>query len=128
MTINNKVVQVKLELANNLYCFMNTDKTIAIGDIVVCDTARGLSVGNVVAFTEEGSYKQKRATKYIIQKVNMADHFLRLEQAKRVKEIEATLEAKKKEFVDTRLLDLVIEQNPSLGALVAELNALKKGV
>ncbi|MNI65071.1 hypothetical protein D3C73_1205540 [compost metagenome] len=94
----------------------------------MCDTARGLSVGNVVAFTEEGSYKQKRATKYIIQKVNMADHFLRLEQAKRVKEIEATLEAKKKEFVDTRLLDLVIEQNPSLGALVAELNALKKGV
>ena len=126
MTQNKKVALVRFEHSLKNYAFFNTDVTLEANDVVVCDTARGIAVGKVVCFVNEGTVTYRKANKYIIQKVNMADHFLRLDQANRVKEIEAALEAKKKEFVDTKLVDLMIAENPSLGALVAELHALKK--
>lgn len=65
-----------------LYDF-KTDLELLPGDPVVCDTARGFSVGKVVALAETSA----KATNWIVQKVDVAGHKERLRQEKELDEL-----------------------------------------
>jgi hypothetical protein len=51
-----------------------TDLDLKVDDPVVCDTARGYSVGKVVGFVENST----KATNWIVQKVDVEGHQARL--------------------------------------------------
>jgi ribosomal protein L14E/L6E/L27E len=68
-------VGVKFNEGYTIYDFAVADNIVLVsGDNVVCDTVRGFSVGEVV---ETKQYSNK-ATKYIIQKVDLTAHANRL--------------------------------------------------
>lgn len=69
---------VQIAFAGNyevLYDFF-TDIDLQVGDPVVCDTARGYSVGKVSGFVD----KSTKATNWIVQKVDVDGHKKRLER------------------------------------------------
>ena len=68
----NKIVAVKFTQGSNTYDFFN-DLDVKLGDTVVCDTAYGLSVGTVVGLKDTSP----RATKWIVDKVDLSRHIAR---------------------------------------------------
>jgi hypothetical protein len=69
-----KIVQISFagnkEVLYDFFC----DMRLRIGDPVVCDTARGFSIGRVEGFVEESD----KAEKWIVQKVDIKGHQERL--------------------------------------------------
>lgn len=59
---------------NKLYAFMCFDKTISIGDKVVCDTSNGYVIGTVKQIMSKQKYDGPKATREIAVKFN-SDEF-----------------------------------------------------
>lgn len=83
-----KIVQIAF--AGNyevLYDFFTDLDDLQVGDPVVCDTARGYSVGNVARFVETST----KATNWIVQRVDVEGHQKRTEERRLAKELEEML-------------------------------------
>jgi len=77
---------VQIAFAGNyevLYDFFTDLDDIQVGDPVVCDTARGFSVGKVAGFIETST----KATKWIVQRVDVEGHKKRLERERLAEEL-----------------------------------------
>lgn len=79
-----RIVQVTFAGNNEVkYDFFTDIPDIQVGDPVVCDTARGYSIGKVVGFVEAST----KARSWIVQRVDVEGHRARMEERRLADEL-----------------------------------------
>jgi len=99
-----------------------TDIELQVGDKVVCDTAMGYTVADVVEIKEDSSI----AKKWIVSKIDLTAHLIRLEKEKKLAEIKAKLDRKRKEIEEMQILQLLAERDSEFAVLLEEYIELQK--
>ncbi|MBZ9622947.1 hypothetical protein G9F71_008775 [Clostridium sp. FP2] len=107
---------VKFPNTSKQYHFM-TDLDLETGDMVVCDTAVGVTVAIVTRLEEEVS---SLATKWIIGKVDMAAHTKRMELEAKKKDIKAKMEKRRKKLEDIAVFSILAKEDPDMAELLKE--------
>lgn len=98
---------------------------IAVGDAVVVDTpSSGLTVVRVVSIAPLTAEDVHKASKWIVDKVDVAAHNARREREARRKVLEAQLEKALEEALRKDRFTRLAELNPDLAPLVEELKGL----
>lgn len=97
------------------YAFKNDIEGLAIGDIVVVDTRFGVSI----AYVQEFVVESKVATKFIIQKVDLEAHTERLEKEKKLAEMKAKMEARRKELQELEVYQVLAKGDPVMAKMLA---------
>lgn len=79
-----KIAQVTFAGNNEVrYDFFTDIDNLQVGDPVVCDTARGYSIGKVVALIETST----KARSWIVQRVDVEGHRARMEERRLADEL-----------------------------------------
>lgn len=103
-----------------VYDFKTDIEELQEGDIVVVDTANGLSVAEVVGFKE----KSHMATKWVIQKVDVEAHEERLARIERIEELKKKMEKRRKQLHDVEVYQQLAASDDQMAALLAEYDEL----
>jgi sporulation protein YlmC with PRC-barrel domain len=121
-----KIVSVLMEksYSNKNYSFY-TDLELEVGDKVVCDTVNGLVVGEVKEINVKTP--SAKVTKFIVDKIDIKGHQLRLEREEIRKEKELKLAKIKKEMdkeisktMEMTFYEKYAEKNPEIKKLLEE--------
>lgn len=116
-----KIVQVEFDQTPyKHYEFKCGDETVNLGDYVVVDTSVGIGVAKVVGFKEVS----KLATRWVIQKVDMTKHEERLEREKKMKEVKAKMEARRKKLQEREIYILLAKEDDEMANLLKEYEEL----
>lgn len=100
-----------------------TDLDLVNGDTVVCDTANGFAVAVVL-----GNYGDwKKATKWIVQKVDLTAHEERVAKADLLKELKKDIEKRAKEVNEFVLYEMLAKSDTKLAEMLTKYNELKGG-
>lgn len=120
-----KTVKVKFAESynNKSYDFLCDIDDIEIGDYVVTDSANGLGVAKVQEINDGVSSK---ATKFIVQKIDMEKHNIRLEQQKRVATLRQKLEDRRKALQEMHVYQLLAKEDPEMALLLKEYEEVVK--
>ena len=111
-----KVVSVKFDgYAYKTYDFF-TDLELKVGDVVVVDTQNGLQVAEVVDVDVDSS----KATKWVVDKVDMEAHKARIEREKRLKEITQKMEARRKKLEKFEVYRMLAEKDDEMAELLKQ--------
>lgn len=94
-----------------------TDLDLKKGDLVVCDTSIGYSVGEVINLLEEITNK---ATKWLVCKVDLENHKARLVKEAKLKDLKAKMEKRRKQLQDIQVYELLAKDDPEMASLLVE--------
>jgi hypothetical protein len=103
------------------YYFKNPIEDLEVGDYVVCDTSGGYSVGKVIGFKDSSA----QATKFIVQRVDLAAHQERVEKQKKIDELKRQMEKRRKEIEDIQVYSLLAQADPEMATMLNELLKLE---
>ena len=103
------------------YTFLTSDETLEVGDKVVAETVHGLVIGTVKGYAIDNA----KATKWIIQKIDMSAHEERQANKKRVAAIKKKLAARRKEIEEQEVLKLLAAKDEEFAELLNELNQIE---
>lgn len=103
------------------YAYLCDIPGVKVGDKVVVDTP---SSGLTLVTVKEIAVGDAKASKWIVDRVDLTAHEARRARAKRKAEIEAKLDAALKEELRKDRYAFLASKSPELSALVAELNSL----
>lgn len=82
--MDKRIVQVTFAGNNEVkYDFFTDLNNLQVGDPVVCDTARGYSIGKVIGFVETST----KARSWIVQRVDVEGHRARMEERRLANEL-----------------------------------------
>lgn len=107
--------------SNKLYHFKCDIEGIDVGDKVVVDTANGLAVAEVAKVITEGSNK---ATKWVVDKIDMSAHEARLEKQKKLEELKEKMEQRRKEIQEFEIYRILAKEDEEMAELVKNLDDL----
>ncbi|MDA1509591.1 hypothetical protein ORN01_25375 [Bacillus cereus] len=102
------------------YVFKNDIEGLVIGDKVVVETANGFSVGTIKGFLETS----KIGTKYVVQKIDLDSHKLRLEKEKKLATVKAKMEARRKQLQEIEIYKILAKEDSEMATLLSELENL----
>jgi len=120
-----KVVGVGFEGQAKIYHF-KTDLELKVGDVVVCDTSIGLNLGVVrVSETDVKVSKDIDITKWIVCKIDMTEHRVRLEKEANLQALVAKMEARKKAIDDSSMYAIYADKDPEMKTLFEEFKKLR---
>lgn len=122
-----KVVMIDFPHGTSYYAFL-TDLELNIGDSVVCDTSRGLSVGKVVRHQDKNQITasdKRKAVKWVIQKVDLTAHNQRMHRVARIETLNNALQRKLRDFNAKQALSIMIENDVEAAHIYEELRALE---
>lgn len=97
-----------------------TDMELQEGDTVVCHTEQGLSVGAVVVLLDNSI----KATKWVVDRVNLTGHQERLMREERKKQLIAQLRHNQKKLSEIEQFSKLAEMHPESKVLLEELKSL----
>lgn len=119
-----KVVNVIIDNGwnNKVYRFKTGIETLEAGDKLVVDTANGLVIGTVKDYVEDYA----KATKWVIQKIDLTEHEERVERSRRIKEVKRQLTLRRKEIEEQEVMKLLAAKDESFAKLLNELNQLQE--
>lgn len=119
-----KYVSVKFESYSyaKAYHFLSDIEELAVGDTVVTDTTRGLQVGTVTSVSDTPSSK---ATKYIVQKVDMVKHEERKAKAKQQAELKKKMEARRKQLQENEIYRILAKEDEEMAKMLEEFDSIK---
>lgn len=86
-----QIVSIEFEGTSTLYDF-KTDLNLEIGDLVVCDTSCGYFLGTVADIKG----RSDKATKWIVDKVDLKAHEERLAKERKLKELKRLMDERLK--------------------------------
>lgn len=115
-----KIAVVEFESGYKSYEFKTDIEDLHVGDYVVVDTSSGINVARVVEIKD---YSNK-ATKWVIQKLDMTKHQERLEKEKKLKEIQAKMEARRKQLQELEIYRLLAKEDAEMAKLLEEYTSL----
>ena len=102
------------------YSFALFDSSIAVDDIVLCDTSVGYQVAKVIDIVEQLNYNGADVTKEIICKVDFSNFQKRIEERKRKVELKAKMDAMVKDDKELMLYQMLAEKNPVMKEMLDE--------
>lgn len=103
------------------YHFRNPIEDLEIGDKAVCDTVNGLTVGTVIDFRETST----QATRFIVQKIDLAAHQERVEKQKAIDALRKKMEQRRKEIQDVQVYALLAKDDPEMATMLSQLLSLE---
>lgn len=122
MSINKSIAVVQFPSGYKDYHFINPfGDELQKGDQVVCDTVRGLSVGEVTGFNRSSA----QATKHIVQVIDLSAHNERVERKKKLDELHKKMEKRRKEIQDVQVYHLLAQADPEMAEMLSQLYALE---
>jgi len=99
------------------HCEFKTDlEDLKENDWVICDSVNGMLLGQV----QEMVTYSTRATKWIIQKVDLEDHERRIKLEKRKAVIKRKMDIKKKEIEEAAIYKMLAEKDEDMAQLLKE--------
>lgn len=116
-----KVVGVKFSGTYSTYAF-KTDLDLKVDDLVVCDTSRGYSVGKVAGGTDVS-----KATKWIVQKVDVAAFEARKAKEAELEKMLRKMETRRKKVESLSLYRSLAKDDPIMADYVRAYDTLKAG-
>lgn len=120
-----KIAKVKFVGEIKLYDFFIAEDVAKVNDSVVCDTARGYSVGVIREIKEVADNFSGRATKWIVCKVDLEKHMQRIQREEYARTLRATLAAKQRQFEAKRLYSIMAEEDPEVASMLIQLKELE---
>lgn len=121
--MTHKIVEVRFKDGyGKTYDFYNSFEEVQAGDLVVVDTVRGVNVAEVV---DVKSYSSK-ATKHVIQRVDLEAHNKRIQEEKRRTQLEEELAERKRELEKLEQYRTLAQKDEKMAALLAEYEQLNK--
>ena len=123
-----KIAQVKIKNgkygdSETLYSFKAADD-VQVNNLVVCDTTYGLVLGEVKSLTVDIA-NAKKATKWIVQVIDMDAHDARVVAEARKEGIMAQLQARRKKIEDERFWDMLAKEDEVIKDLLAQYKDIK---
>lgn len=123
-----KVVEVKfLESSENYnqktYIYF-TDEEFTVGDNAVVMVVNKLKIVEVVATRGFTKAQLNKATKWIVQRIDLTAHKERMEQQKVINDIKARLQQKKEELSEMAILKTLAQDDEETRNLLIELQNL----
>lgn len=103
------------------YNFQTSDTLLEEGDKVVVDTANGLLVGTFQGYTEDAV----KATKWLIQKINLIEHLERVEKENKLKELKKKMDARRKKVEELEIYEILAGKDSDMAELLADYKAIK---
>lgn len=115
-----------VEFINNTYgsskqYFFKIDlDEVMSGDLVVVDTANGYQVVKVLGFQD----LNKLATKWVVSKVDLESHQIRLEKEKKVELLKQKMEKRRKQIEEIQIYRMMAQEDTEMAKLLKELEVL----
>lgn len=102
------------------YVFKNDIEDLEVGDQVVVDTRYGYSVATVIEFMEQSNI----GSKYLVQKIDISAHKVRLEKERKLKEIKAKMDARRKKLEEIEIYEMLAKQDEEMAGLLKMLKEI----
>lgn len=131
VTGNYRVAVVKFVDGTNTYTnysFALFDNSIAVDDLVLCDTAKGYNVAKVVDIVEQENYSGTTVTKEIICKVDFSNFEKRKETRKKKETIKKQMDKLVKQNQELVLYQMLAKDNPEMQAMLEEYQKLDSNI
>lgn len=122
-----KVVTVNFSKLNVKEYAYKTDLDLEVGDLVVVpvdnvNSPLGFTVATVSQVEGITPYRAKKATKYIVSKVDLEEYDKLVEQEKIVQEIKNQLHKRKEEAQEMMIYQSLAQTDPEIKALLVRLS------
>lgn len=115
-----KIAVVRFEGNTKQYDFKTDIEGLDAGDKVVVDTSIGFSIAKVHSIKDVS----KAATKWVVQKVDLAGHQVRLEKEKKFQGIKDKMETRRKELEEVNIYRILAKEDEGMALLLKEMDAL----
>lgn len=123
VTGNYRVAKVKFVQGRNLYkeyAFALFDNNVEVGDKVLCDTAEGYNVAEVISIVSKEEYVGCTVTKEIICKCDFTEFKNRATVRQQKKELKAQMDKIARADQDLMLYRAIAEKNPDMAFLLKQ--------
>lgn len=126
-----KIIWVKMcntytgQYSGKDYGFKAVDDKYEAGDFVVVDAANLLQVAKVTKVDDWTP--ESKATKYVVGKVEVAEHMERVKNDKKVAELKKKIEKRAKELQTIQMYELLAASDSEMRALLDEYKAAGGG-
>lgn len=127
-----RVVSVKFKGTNSVIYnsreyFYFTFFDVEEGDLVVVDTStNGISVAKVHNNNVTDPADIKKATKYLVQKIEMEEYQKRVDDLKSLKELKSKMDAKVKELQDVAIYKMLAKEDAELANMLQAYESMTK--
>lgn len=106
------------------YSFALFDDDVCISDVVLCDTATGYQVAQVVDIINQDEYVGADVTKEIICKVDFSAFDKRAAERKRKVELKKKMDEMVRDDKELMLYRMLAEKNPEMQNMLDEYNGI----
>jgi hypothetical protein len=118
-----KVVLVKFSGTPYKEYAFRTDLDLEKGDKVVCDCSTGLSIATVTACQEIN----EKATRWIIQKIDLTEHQKRVDREKALEKLEKEMAKRARELTNISQYQILAQGDMVMAGLLSRYNYLANG-
>lgn len=105
------------------YDYFTNIKDLEEGDLVVVETQYGFSVAKFIRYTDKFKVK---ATKHIVQKVNLEEFLAEKERLKKIRDLEEQISHKAEQANKREIYNQLAENDDELKTLLDTLDSLQK--
>lgn len=104
------------------YNFLTDIQGLKVGDKLVVDTQNGVTIAEFVAYDALGFGETgvKTPTKWIIQKIDMEAHEVRIKAAKDLEKLKVQMEARRKQAEEISIYRILAKEDPEMAKLLTE--------
>ena len=124
---NYNVAMIKFLQGTNTttkYAFALFDNEIICGDQVLCDTANGYGVGEVMDIIAQNEYQGTTVTKEVVCKVDFTAFEQRKENRVKAQKIQKEMDKKIKGIQEMMFYEMMAEKNPELKEMLEQYKTL----
>lgn len=118
------IVIVKFGNSNQTYSYMTDIEGVEVGDTLIVDSPNIGYACVTVTSVQETAHSVEKATKWIVDKVDVASYKERLEKVERRKLLMAKLKKMQNEALEADKFATLVKLVPGAAALVDELKTL----
>lgn len=112
---------------NGYAYFADSEDNIKEGDFVVVFSRNTFKVAKVVLSRGLTANQRSKASKWIVQKVDIEQHEKRIKQEEITQEIKNALQEEKERMEDIFIYEKLAKDNPRIAALLEELKDVESG-
>src|SRR5699024_6514585 len=106
------------------YQFLTDIQDLERGEEVVVDTRNGLKVATVEGYGERNHSIPMNIMKWVVQRIDLDAHKLRLEKEARREELRLKLEERRKEIEEIQIYELLAKEDPSMKEILDEFKGI----
>lgn len=106
------------------YQFLTDIDNLALGDAVVVDTQKGLTIAYVVGYDELSKINDNNI-KWVVQKIDLEKYNSILVREEKIKELKQKMEVRRKKLEEIQIFEILAKEDPDMKLLLDEFNEIK---